>query len=168
LSPVIKGGIFVKKSVCILLFCLPLLLSTGALAMKPEHVVGLGLGLPYGGVGVNYELGLNEWFAPTGGLGYYDDDTRWNVGGRFYYPGQTAKLRGRVTLLYGTNATLNNSFTGEKKALEGFSAGVGVDWRYSSHWAYSFDVFVADPDVPAGANRENNGIVIALGFSRRW
>jgi hypothetical protein len=38
------------------------------------HTLGVGVGLPYGGMGVNYELAINDYITPTAGLGYLDNN----------------------------------------------------------------------------------------------
>jgi hypothetical protein len=135
----IKGEVLVKNLFCVLVICSALMLSTTAGAAQMEQVVGIGLGLPYGRFGVNYEHGLSDWFAPTAGIGRLHDDAYWNIGGRLNYPGRDAKLRGRLTALYGTDATLHREFGGTK-ALKGFSGGIGIDWRYSKNWGIGADI----------------------------
>lgn len=135
-----------------------------------EQSVGFGLGLPYGGVGVNYELGVNDYFAPTLGVGLLPDNLGWNLGVRLYYPGRDSKLRGRLTALYGTNTLIEYTGYGESdyKTKEGFSAGIGANWRFSKTWAFDADLFVAESKAPAGAEKKGGDVKFSLGMSRRW
>jgi opacity protein-like surface antigen len=146
-------------------------LSLSAHAQYPEHIVGAGIGLPYGGdFGVNYELGLNEFVAPTIGIGWLPDNIGWNLGVRAYYPGRDYYVRGRFTLLYGTNSDHERiSASGsDHKTNSGFSAGVGVDWELTDHWGVCADMFIADIDTPAGYNKNDDDFFLALGFYYRW
>lgn len=145
-------------------------ICTTAFGNQIEHSVGGGLGLPYGGVGANYELGLNDFFAPTVGLGWLPENLGWNAGARLYYPGRDSKVRGRLTALYGTNTVLERNVLGNKdyKTEEGFSGGLGLNWRFTDRWAFDADLFVVDQDVPPGYTKEGSDVKISLGFSRRW
>ena len=145
-------------------------LSFSANASAIENVFGFGIGLPYGGVGVNYELGLNDYFAATAGVGALPDNVGWNAGVRFYYPGRNYKFRGRLTALYGTNTVLEREgyYETEYDTETGFSGGIGFNWRFARNWAFDGDLFFADDNVPDGYERKNDGLVVSLGFSVRW
>ncbi len=160
-----------RLSLSIIAITLSMVICSSALCNQVEHSAGFGIGLPYGGVtGVNYELGLNDYFAPVVGIGVLPDNIGWNVGARVYYPGREAKVRGRLTALYGTNTLLETSTLGSKdyETEEGFSGGLGVNWRFAEHWAFDADVFVVDSDVPAGYTQEGSDVKGAIGFSYRW
>ena len=135
-----------------------------------DHAIGFGFGLPYGGIGVNYELGINDVIAPTLGVGLVPDNLGWNAGVRAYYPGRDYFVRGRVTLLYGTNVILEkDSVSGSDKDTDtGFSLGIGVDWRFGEKWGLSGDLFFADTDVPRGYDKVDNDIFISMGVSYHW
>lgn len=158
-----------RKVLFVLLFSALTVCSQPAMGIEIDQTLGMGIGLPYGGLlGLNYELGLGDWFAPTAGVGLLENSTGWNVGGRFYYPGRKAVVRGRLTALYGTNATLDPGFGGDKEALEGFSGGLGITWRYSNNWGMAADIFLADVDKPPFTTGDESQLLIALGFTRRW
>lgn len=146
-------------------------LNLSAHAEYPEHVIGAGIGLPYGGdFGVNYELGLNEYVAPTIGIGLLPDNIGWNLGVRAYYPGREYFVRGRFTLLYGTNSEHEKiGVSGsDHKTNSGFSAGVGVDWQLNDNWGVCADLFMADIDTPAGYEKNEDDFFLALGLYYRW
>jgi hypothetical protein len=146
-------------------------LRLSAHAEYPEHVVGAGIGLPYGGdIGISYQLDLNEYVAPTIGIGWLPDNIGWNLGIRAYYPGRDYYVRGRFTLLYGTNSEHEKigASGSDYKTNSGFSAGVGVDWEFNENWGGCADLFVADIDTPAGYEKHDDDFFLALGFYYRW
>ena len=175
-----------KKSLgylVIILFVMCSLLSTSAYSQDMENVIGLGLGLPYGVLGLNYELGIHDYIAPTVGVGFALSEFAWNAGVRAYYPGRDASFRGRATVLYGTNSIIDDPYEDEYTTDEGMSIGLGLNWRYSEHWAFDFDVFNIQSDAKeeledkieehGDSNRytveEYGGDVkISLGFSYRF
>lgn len=151
-------------------FLFTFVFSAPAYSNQLEHVIGGGIGLPYGGIGANYELGINDYFAPIVGLGLLPEDIGWNVGARLYYPGRDAKFRGRLTALYGTNTLLERTVAGEREydTDTGLSGGIGINWRFGDHWAFDADVFVVDYDIPVGYEEQGSDVKGSLGFSRRW
>jgi len=143
--------------------------SVPAFSAELEHVVGAGIGLPYGGFGVSYELGVCDYFAPVLGVGLLPDNIGWNVGARLYYPGRDAKFRARLTALYGTNTLVEHKHSNDDYDTEtGMSGGVGLNWRFAPHWALDADFFVVENDVPDGYEQEGSDVKIALGCSFRW
>jgi hypothetical protein len=151
-------------------FLLMLAFSSPVHSTQLEQSYGLGLGLPYGGLGVNYELGVNDYFAPTLGLGYLPDNIGWNAGVRFYYPGRDARFRGRLTALYGTNVILKKTIAGntDYDTQTGMSGGLGFNWRFGDYWSFAVDLFVVENDVPAGYEEKGSEVKFTLGFSRHW
>ena len=145
-------------------FCFP------ANANDNETVLGFGVGQPYGGIGVNLEIGFNDYIVPTAGLGLLPDNLGWNVGARLYFPGRDHKFRGRLTALYGTNTVLEkNSYSGTKyETREGFSGGVGFNWRLHPSWAIDMDLFLLDTDTPDGYEKQGGDVKISVGVSYRW
>ncbi len=147
-------------------------LYTPVFADDIENVIGFGVGLPYGGFGINYELGLTDYFAPMIGVGALPDNVGWNVGARLYYPDRSAKFRVRATCLYGTNTLLEERswWNNEEEYTtdEGISAGFGFNWRFAQSWAFDFDLFYVDSDIPAGYEEKGSDVKFALGFSCRW
>lgn len=137
-----------------------------------ENVLGFGYGLPYGGIlGLNYELGINDYMAPTFGMGLLPDNVGWNAGFRLYYPGRESIFRGRVTVLYGVNTVLEHVIVGSDSEYDtetGFSGGVGFNWRYRKNWAFDLDLFIIDSQIPEGYKEEGSDYKVSLGFSRRW
>ncbi len=145
--------------------------SFSANANSIENVFGVGIGLPYGGLGFNYEIGLTDYLAPTVGIGYLPDNLGWNAGIRLYYPGRDHNFRGRITALYGTNTLIEDRFFGfddEYDTETGFSGGIGFNWRFGNQWAFDGDLFVSDSDVPFGYEEKGSEVLASLGFNYRW
>ena len=147
-------------------FCVP------ANANSTEDAIGFGIGLPYGGLGVNYELSFNDYIAPTIGLGILPGNAGWNIGMRLYYPARDHKFRGRITALYGTNTVLEkkNIFSGSSDyELEaGFSGGIGFSWRFGKAWAFDGDLFFVESDVSEDYDKQSGDVLISFGFSYRY
>ena len=135
-----------------------------ATAQNNEQVLGIGFGIPYGALGVNYEIGINQYAAGTVGLGFAIEGVGWFAGGRLYYP-VSAKLRTRLTAGYGVTAVVTGSENGTRT---GFAIGPGLDWRYGEKWSFQADVLFATFDVHEGEHGDDSGVKIALGFARRW
>ncbi len=157
------------QTVSILLFITAFCVPANANSM--ENVFGLGIGMPYGGLGVNYELSLNDYFAPTVGVGSLPENTGWNVGLRLYYPGRDHKFRGRITALYGTNTVLErerNNSDSDYDTETGFSGGIGFNWRFGKAWAFDGDLFFAESDIPEGYEEKGGDVKFSLGFSYRF
>ena len=160
-------GVFIRSTSTLLLvtvLCFP------AKANSTEHVFGLGFGLPYGGFGVNYEIGVEDYVAPVGGAGYLPDNVGWNVGARVYFPGRESKFRGRITILFGTNVLLERKgYSKSDYSTEiGASGGIGLKWRFGTSSAFDADLFLVDPNLPAGYRETGSDVKVAFGFSYRF
>lgn len=161
-----------KKIVQIASYLMVLMgLATFSHGNSIENVLGFGIGLPYGGLlGINYEFGINDYMAPTFGMGLQPDNVGWNAGFRLYYPGRDSIFRGRATVLYGVNTVIETIIEGSESKYDtetGLSGGVGFNWRYHKNWAFDFDLFFVDSDIPEGYEKKG-GHIVSLGFSRRW
>ena len=135
-----------------------------------EHELGFGYGLPYGSdFGINYELGLTKYLAPTIGVGYLDNNLGWNVGVRLYYPFRNNTIKLRTTALYGTNFVLKGGAR-NNETIEDLSIGLGVNWRREKGLNFGVDIFyMFYDDRPRYENNNyNNNIKIAIGSSYNW
>ncbi len=90
---------------------------------------GFGIGLEYGGIGVNLLLSPSQYFGIFGGLGYAYGDIRYNGGARInIFP----KSRTNLFLMgmYGYNAVvIVNNGPGLSKTFYGTTLGVGLEFR---------------------------------------
>lgn len=111
---------------------------------KPESGLGLGLGIPYGGFGLNLAHTLTDKVDLSLGFGTLFEPA-WAAGVRFYpQPGDSGV---RLSALYGTNAVLSTVECGgyycesEYEQFQGFNVGIGWGQRgRSSGW--DFDVLL--------------------------
>lgn len=70
--------------------------------------IGLGLGVPYGGLGGNFEVERNR-FAISGGLGYDLAGLGWAVGVKAYLNELTKTFRLRASCFYGITSVVKNN-----------------------------------------------------------
>jgi hypothetical protein len=67
----------------------------------PWAKVGLGSGIPYGGLGLGAEAGVSR-LAIVGGAGALAREAGWSAGGRVYVLSPARSWRPHATLVYGT------------------------------------------------------------------
>ena len=140
-----------------------------AIAQSPYRL-GVGLGVPYGGIGMNVEMQGSSQLAPTAGIGSMvlgGTGLGWNVGTRYYLkPSAGEKHRGsRITLLFGTNAFAKSdrsflSLTSEYKTMTGITLGFGTQGK-----SWNFDLLFELPtsSVPAGYTKSTGSIDLSFG-----
>lgn len=120
--------------------------------------LGVGLGIPYGVVGLNLESGGQTRFS--GGLGWGISEVGWNVGVKHYLrPLSEGRGSASFGVYYGTNTYLDR-WGGDDELLTGFSVGLG--WT-SGH----FDIGAIVPfgaDVPADAEEQGSAVKLYLGY----
>jgi len=105
----------------------------------------VGLGIPYGGVGINISRDITEKVELTGGFGVFG----WAAGARFYPSKEISNLR--FSGIYGTNTIVmvdkcgyagNSSFcTTEFKHYEGLNLGIGFGPRGNDN-GWNIDVIL--------------------------
>jgi hypothetical protein len=108
-----------------------------------QNSIGLGLGIPYGVLGVNADINivpnvnisLGIGTTILAGVGY-------NIGLKYFFSPVENPLRPRISAYYGTNEvseltrmyTYGNVFyaspTTEKKSYTGINLGIGVQWMW--------------------------------------
>ena len=72
--------------------------------------IGVGLGIPYGVLGVGVDVGVPH-FSFVGGIGTtIFGGAGWAVGGRVYFFDRTRRFRPHVTVVYGTTAVVTDLF----------------------------------------------------------
>ena len=135
-----------------------------ASAQDNEQAIGIGVGIPYGVLGVNYEVALNDYVAGTAGLGFAIEGLGWFAGGRLYYP-VSDKFRARLTAGYGVTAIVTGFGS---DTLTGFAGGPGLDWRFGEKWSFQSDVLFITYDEPDGVSADGGNVKVALGFARRF
>ncbi len=170
-------------SVLLFLLCSPLIaadyedeeyeedesISTTATAIS-RGKVGLGFGIPYGVLGANVEVGLNDIISLCAGVGIYpsgndvdnfsDLEIGYAVGGRIYFAPRKSHFRPRISLLRATVA-INKS---TDSFIDGFAPGLGLDWKFSHKWGMDFDLLYPIYDKPKGTHQEGGAVKISIGF----
>ena len=126
--------------------------------------IGIGVGIPYGVIGANFEIDPNDYLGLTAGLGIspVSADPGWVFGGRFYLSEREATTRFRLTLLHGivgfvTNETSSDK-TGYEKAIVGNALGIGLNYEpEGSKWSCDFDLMFPNFKV---SERLKRGIAV--------
>jgi hypothetical protein len=129
----------------------------------PTENWGVGAGLPYGGLGVNYETG--EQTRLSAGVGWMYD-IGWNVGVKHYFSEPVVgRGAGSISAYYGTNLVRRTIVIGpgyysrDDETETGFSIGLG--WT-SGH--FDIGLLYATNDAGAGFDERIGGVVLYLGY----
>jgi hypothetical protein len=132
--------------------------------------IGAGLGIPYGGFGVNTEYRINTYASVNAGLGYLQHEgPGWSVGGAFYPLKNDRTFNPRVSGNFGRVATVEwtNIYTGAHsyESINGGTLGGGFEWRVYKKLSLDFDLFYIFKDLPAGVSSNNNvGASLGIGM----
>ncbi len=114
-----------------------------------KATMGLGIGLDYGGYGINFTTSLHKNLAIFGGGGYDLIGFGYNCGlkGRYISDKNTARISPFIVGMYGTNAVLIITNAKEHdKSFSGLTFGLGIDFNFSlenmdtGRWHYCFQV----------------------------
>jgi len=136
-------------------------------AEKKMNRVGVGYGIPYGGLGVNYEFSPVDCFSLDAGVGATSGDPGWSVGTRVYFVTQEKTFRPRISVSYGTVALLESA-TGKWKNDNGLSSGLGFQWVFGEkkEWSVDFDLLYLFYDMPAGYEEDwdSGNVKFTIGF----
>jgi hypothetical protein len=120
----------------------------------PQFRVAAGLGINYGGYGVNTEYRINQYASIDAGLGYVrHDGPGWAVGAMLYPLKNTKTFNPRLSGSYGRVATVewNDSVHGHRyEGRNGGTLGGGFEWRVYKQLSLDFDLFYIFKDLPAG------------------
>lgn len=133
------------------------LLAVVAFAGQPREVeaqlgakIGLGTGLPYGGVfvGAGGEVELFGHVALLGGVGVGTSDSPWAYGARLYFQKPTRRWRPHVSFLHWTEGN-------------GYYLGLDQDVGNPGGFVLSYGVGFGDVNLEA-----NVGALLGVGY--RW
>jgi hypothetical protein len=115
-------------------FCLLILVFSISAYSHAQHLgsakgnasLGIGLGLPYGGLGTKLTFNPADQFALFAGLGYNFDGLAVNAGAQYLFPGKK-QTEFFLTAMYGYNAViLVEGASGLNDTFSGFTGGLGV------------------------------------------
>lgn len=112
--------------------------------------VGVGLGIPYGVLGLGVEFYATTRISVIGGLGFAVEGLGYDIGGRFYFKEiSNATWRPRVTAVYGTNSVLvaekethyyyYDDYDTREDIYSGLTLGIGQQWAFGSNKHHSID-----------------------------
>jgi hypothetical protein len=135
-----------------------------------HYRVGAGIGIPYGGFGVNAEYRINSYASVNAGLGYvHHEGPGWAIGGALYPLKNDETFNPRISGSFGRVATVEwtNIYTGSHRyeSVNGGTLGGGFEWRVYKKLSLDFDLFYIFKDLPAGVSSNNNvGASLGIGM----
>ena len=123
--------------------------------------LGVGLGVPYGGIGVAAEMQGSSQLAPTAGVGVLAG-LGWNVGAHYYLkPSAGDKHEGiRATVLFGTCALASETTGDENKWMTGLTLGIG---KQGKNWNCDLLFELPTSNAPNGFDKSTTTIDLSFG-----
>jgi hypothetical protein len=115
--------------------------------------VGVGAGVPYGGIGVNAEYRFNTYVSLGAGFGYYRHEAPGVSGGVIFYPLKNdGKISPRFSAYFGRVSTYewHRDDGYSYRAIYGGAVGAGFDWRFYERFAFGVDAFYLMKNNPRG------------------
>lgn len=121
---------FILLSICLLFLQIAYaqddVQETHLSSQKGETTFGLGLGLPYGGIGLRLGTNIIDHLNLFGGLGYQISGVGYNIGLRKDFKSSNM-AQFYLTAMYGTNAAIKvKGLPSYDKVYSGASFGLGV------------------------------------------
>jgi hypothetical protein len=132
--------------------------------------LGIGLGVPYGQVGLNLSYRMNDLIEASGGYGTaFNGFTGWAVGGRLYPFTGLKRLRPRLSAFYGVvqGITATDRNTGDLKTIaliKGIALGPGLEWKFFRHHSLDFDLFYTAGKAPEKYHLTDKKLIPSLGY----
>lgn len=137
--------------------------------------LGLGMGIPYGGIGLNLEFSpllpgtvgqnLHNYSSFLIGSGFSPAGSAYSIGLRFYPMGKERSYRPRIGIHYGTVAQVE-WWGGDSSNLEGLAFSGGLLYKINSKWAVDGDLMVIASVF--GWELDDLDSVIKLSFGVRY
>ena len=143
-------------------------------AGKKEFYLGVGIGIPYGGIGANIEAGRDIIFTAGIGLVPFTDASAnnsqigWSTWLKYYFKGDILKsVKSRASLLWGTvgvgETVFTNLLTGQSQHLyqlqTGFAPGLGLR---GENW--DFDISYPFYNLPSNYSNVWGTVKFSFGF----
>ncbi len=104
--------------------------------------LGLGYGVPYGGLGLNADISVFDALAVTAGVGSYGHSAGYAVGVKYLHGSPLKTWRPQAILLYGINRVLvlKDPVAGDRgEAFTGFTAGLGSQLMFGKAKRHGLD-----------------------------
>jgi hypothetical protein len=102
--------------------------------------VGVGLGVPYGVIGINGEFALHKYFSLSAGLGTTAfAGVGYAIGARTYMRPAEVMFRPRVSLHYGVTGLIAAQDSEKAKKYNGVAVGVGFQEMFGAKRRSGFD-----------------------------
>ena len=125
---------------------------------KPSRIdkstFGVGVGLDYGGLGINFTTSLHTNVAVFGGIGYSISDLGFNFGlkARMMSKVKPSRVTPYGMLMYGRNTFVKiDGASGLNKSFKGISFGFGTDFsfkpRKNGYWSVGFAIPIRNSEV---------------------
>ncbi len=140
-------------------------------ALARTFRLGLGIGIPYGGIGANAEMRLGRRFAATAGFGSMEGEPAAAGGVRFYPLGHDRQVNPRVSAYYGSVAIIDwGTFSSRgSNSDEGMAYGAGIEWQSSPNNSLDFELLYVDYVVRDGFTKtDESNIKLVLGYGWRF
>ncbi len=111
-----------------------------------RNSIGLGAGIPYGILGLNFDVNIVQNLNLSIGTGGTEKvGFGYSAGFKYFLASIEEKLRPRVSAYYGINTVIETEYFSsdgsqdETKSLEGFSFGAGIQVMYGKSKRNGFD-----------------------------
>jgi len=128
-----------------------------------ENTIGIGLGIPYGVLGVNIDINIVPNLNFTGGIGTAIVGLGYNFGAKYFFFGVSNSFRPRVLAVYGTNTVLQVvGASSLDKAYTGLSLGIGGQWMWGESKTNGLDfdiIFIATTGLDVN-DLKNQGTIV--------
>lgn len=106
--------------------------------------IGVGYGIPYGGLGVNGDIYFGDNLALTVGIGSFGYTAGYELGAKYFYGSPEKTWRPTAVVLYGINGVLMLEGVTQdiREAFNGISAGIGSQFMFGKSKHHGFDLGV--------------------------
>lgn len=105
--------------------------------------IGVGYGIPYGGLGVNADVYFIDNAALTAGVGSFGYTAGYAIGAKYLYGKPSDLWRPQAVISYGINKVLYIDREPEadlREAYQGFSLGLGSQFMFGKSRKHGFDI----------------------------
>jgi hypothetical protein len=171
-----KVSIATLATMAILVFLTTGLTAAATTAGRDSYFgMGSGIGIPYGVIGVNFELNpylpgaesIADYLGISGGVGYCYPGVGFAGGLHFYPIGRNTVVAPRLSAYIGTVGYIQNYWSDD--LIYGGTLGGGITWKLNPKLHLELEVlligFIFGYDV---SDLSNGRIKFAIGLQRRF